>query len=322
MRATALALLICSGIGHAQSYAPAEGLPGSTAISRQSPSFTAWASGIEVTRGYVNASDPDQSASGSNLVTAGQPEHAIGFPDGNTVSLGDGGFAVCTFESPIADGSGYDFAVFENGSTAYLELAFVEASSDGVHFFRFPNHSETQTATQLGTFGTPVAGFLNNLAGKYGALYGTPFDLSELPDDDLLDKHSVTHIKVIDVIGSVDPQFGQADSFGNLVNDSFPTPFNSGGFDLQAVGVIHSQLGLNEPDLDSARLYPNPTTGMSTVEIHGAFELEVADASGKVIARKKSENFDQIDASAFADGMYLVRIRQENAEKIIKLIKM
>lgn len=321
MKAVILTLLACVGFARAQSYAPAAGIPGSTAIHKESVSFTGWATGIDVTRGHINASDPDETASGSNFANAGQPDYVLGFPDGNTVSLGDGGFAICTFASPIVNGNGFDFAVFENGSTAYLELAFVEVSSDGVHFFRFPSHSETQTATQLGTFGTPVADYLNNLAGKYGALYGTPFDLSELADDDLLDKNNITHVKVIDVVGSVNAEFGHADSFGNLVNDSFPTPFNSGGFDLQAIGVIHQQLGLQDNGLKSVVLYPNPTSGVSTIDIKGAFELEISDASGKMIAHKKSGNNDQVDVSAFANGIYFVKIRQENAEKVLKLFK-
>ena len=49
---------------------------------------------------------------------------------------GDAGVAVMTFECPIADGPGYDFAVFENGfapnpsepNIMFLELAFVEAA--------------------------------------------------------------------------------------------------------------------------------------------------------------------------------------------------
>jgi len=46
-------------------------------------------------------------------------------------------------------------------------------------------------------------------------------------------------VKVIDVIGTIDPQYASRDSFGNIVNDPYPTPFGSCGFDLDAVGVIN-----------------------------------------------------------------------------------
>jgi hypothetical protein len=47
-------------------------------------------------------------------------------------------------------------------------------------------------------------------------------------------------VRIIDVVGSIDPAFGTRDSLGNLINEPFPTPFSSSGFDLDAVGVIHA----------------------------------------------------------------------------------
>jgi hypothetical protein len=49
---------------------------------------------------------------------------------------------------------GYDFAIFENGfpfgsGSFYLELAFVEVSSDGKHFVRFNAISNTDTTQQI-----------------------------------------------------------------------------------------------------------------------------------------------------------------------------
>lgn len=52
-----------------------------------------------------------------------------------------------SFESGISDGSGADFAVFENGfdnrGSIFGELAYVEVSSDGKHFARFESDSLT-----------------------------------------------------------------------------------------------------------------------------------------------------------------------------------
>ncbi|MFN6048554.1 MAG: T9SS C-terminal target domain-containing protein, partial [Bacteroidota bacterium] len=46
------------------------------------------------------------------------------------VSLGDGGIATLTFDPPITNGDGFDFAVFENTFLdTFLELAFVEVST-------------------------------------------------------------------------------------------------------------------------------------------------------------------------------------------------
>ena len=145
------------------------------------------------------------------------------------------------FAQPITDGPGYDFAVFENGlSDTFLELGFVEVSSDGNNFFRFPSVSLTPTATQVGSFGVLDPTNLNDLAGKYRVGFGTPFDLQELSGvSPLLDIHDVKFVKIVDVVGSINPLYATLDSVNNPVNDPYPTAFASGGFDLDGVGVIN-----------------------------------------------------------------------------------
>ena len=60
------------------------------------------------------------------------------------VSLGKGGSITLSFDPPVSNGDGWDFAVFENGfEDTFLELAYVEVSSDGVVFVRFDNASLT-----------------------------------------------------------------------------------------------------------------------------------------------------------------------------------
>jgi hypothetical protein len=304
------ALLLCLGVltsGFAQSYPPAEDQPGTTAIFKDSPLYVDWATGITVERGLVNKSDPEAMANGSHYATAGIPDAALGYPDGDVVSLGDGGNAILTFAAPIIDGSGFDFAVFENGGSSFLELAFVEVSSDGVNFFRFPNHSETQTETQIGSFGTPHAAYLHNLAGKYGAQYGTPFDLSEIANNDLLDKNNITHVKVVDVVGSINPAYASFDSLGNAVNESFPTPFPSCGFDLQAVGVIN-QLILDLPSIQESAvvLYPNPANDMISIKGNRLRDITIYDMSGRLVLTREGVSNKQINVSHLSAGTYSV----------------
>lgn len=316
-----LAILFGITIGYSQSYPPAAGIAGSTAIPANSPDFVAWATGIAVVRGYVNISNPALTAGGSNFASAGLPEYALGAPNSSTVSLGDGGSATLTFVAPIVDGSGFDFAVFENGSTAYLELAFVEASSDGVNFFRFPSHSQTQTDTQLGTFGTPQATYLNNFAGKYAGTHGTPFDLSELPDNALLDKNNVTHIRVVDVVGSITSPYASYDSFGNAVNESFPTPFASCGFDLQAVGVIHqAELANNENEFSGLSFYPNPVVDYLYVNGIEDAVVSVFDVSGKLVFSQDDVQ-QPVDFRSLSTGFYLVELQSDSAKKVIRILK-
>lgn len=194
-----VSLLFCYTPIKAQ-FAPPVGYEGTTAMYKDSSAFVSWASKCDIVRGYQDIST--QSLGYTNV---GDSSLAIGQAGINgVVSLGDGGVAILEFSSPIIDGVGPDFAVFENGfDNLFLELAFVEVSSDGIHFFRFPAVSNTDTSIQTGSFGLTDASKLHNLAGKYRAEYGTPFDLSDLTNDVLLNKQAITHVKVIDVVGSI-----------------------------------------------------------------------------------------------------------------------
>lgn len=158
------------------------------------------------------------------------------------VCLGNGGRITIFFPHPIRNGPGADFAVFENSfglaypEMAFLELAFVEVSSDGVNFFRFPCVS--LNPNPVGGYGFLNPTKISGLAGKHVSGQGTPFDLTAIPDSPLLDKENVRFVRIIDIIGDG----GTKDSLGNPIHDPTPTT-GSGGFDLEAIGVIHQNDG-------------------------------------------------------------------------------
>ncbi len=208
-------------------YAPAAGQPGSTAIASENPAIVAWATEIV------------EYAPGTELDAAFQtPLRALGPAEGNAadvVSLGRGGSITLGFADPIRDGLGFDFAVFENAfSDTFLELGFVEVSSNGVDFFRFP--SDSLTAGPVTAFGSVDPTEVHQLAGKYRAGYGTPFDLGQLEglDDSRLDLTRITQVRIVDVVGDG----SDADADGDPIYDPYPT-VGSAGFDLDAVGVLH-----------------------------------------------------------------------------------
>ena len=310
------AALRLQGIHCFAQFSPAAGQPGSTAIHKDSSIIAAWATGIELTRGLINISNPQQSHEGSNFASFGIPENALGPASGsseNVVSLGDGGSATLTFERPIINGEGFDFCVFENAFTDhFLELAHVEVSSDGVHFVRFPSISLTQTDTQIGAFGSLDPTKIHNLAGKYRQGFGTPFDLSDLIDSSGIDLNNITHVRLIDVVGAIDPQYGTTDSEGNLINDLFPTPFYSSGFDLDAVGVIH-QGTLNTSQIESKKflIYPNPNKGHFYIRLNidEPVTLKLYDTSGQEIPFNSNQDIHLIQISEnLKSGIYFIKI--------------
>lgn len=176
------------------------------------------------------------------------PDLALGAVAGDAfevVSLGDladeaivagasPGSITLVFDPPIRDFAGADFAVFENAIEAwdggvFAELAYVEASADGVVFHRFP--ATSLTPGPVGAYGTIDPTRVRNLAGKHvnagGESWGTPFDLAEVGLTE------ASHIRIVDVPGN--GAFADAD--GRPIYDSWLT-FGSGGFDLDAVGAI------------------------------------------------------------------------------------
>jgi len=195
----------------------------------------------------------------------GDPTKALGAVTGDNfdiVSLGDmgateiaagnaSGSITLGFEYSIINGSGADFAVFENGFISaggagvsgqiFAELGYVEVSTDGETFVRFPSVSLTDG--QVGAYGTVDPTEVYNLVGKhvnaYGSSWGTPFDLDDLLNTEevllgLVDLDEINYVRIVDIPG--DGSF--VDSQGNPIYDAWLT-WGSGGLDLEAVGVIH-----------------------------------------------------------------------------------
>lgn len=298
-------------------FAPPAGQTGSTAIYKDSSVFVSWASAAKISRGLQ-----DISSASSGYASVGDSTSPVAKADGSIVSLGDGGSAICTFTANITNGQSYDFAVFENAfNDTYLELAFVEVSSDGVNFFRFPATSNTQDTAQTGGFGSTDATKLNNLAGKYRANYGTPFDLSDLQGTAGLDINNITHVKVMDVVGSINPAYATYDKNGNKVNDPWPTSYTSGGFDLDAIGVIHQSVtGIKKENTVTFHVYPNPAT--DKVFIH-SFEnalFSLKDVKGRMIGSKILKEKEIIDVSVLENGIYFLEIKNESSLSTQKLI--
>ena len=320
-----LLFILLVSAGFAQ-FPPPAGEPGSTAIYKDSAIFKTWATGSAVIRGFINISDTTITYEGQNRAFYGNDADAIGAPDDYSVSLGDGGVATLTFDHPAGNGEGPDFAIFENSAAdGFLELGFVDVSSDGIHFVRFPAISLTQADTQVSTFGTLDATKLNNFAGKYRLFYGTPFDLNELADSTAVDINHITHIRITDVVGCIQPAYATYDSEGNIINDPWPTPFHSCGFDLDAVGIINlgPQAINEETDPITLNIFPNPVSKIVTISISPGVSgrFRVTDITGQTrISNSELKPFQKLDLGQLAPGIYFLTVKLDNGREISKKI--
>jgi len=260
------------------------------------PIFRGWATGFKNYLPSDNEWYPPDSWHDPNL--------ALGPATGNRfdiVSLGDldadeiadacqPGQITLLFGNPnnpddsnhIRDVNGYDFVVFENGFVSnyntgggsaagemFAELGYVEVSSDGMNFARFPTVS--LTAGLVGPYGTIEISNIFNLAGKhpnaYGFCVGTPFDLKEIADDPnvvsgVVDINNIIYVRIVDIPGSGDfydeavehinpntwPDWDYYDS-NQPIYDAWVT-CGSGGLDLEAIGVLDEQEYSADVNLD------------------------------------------------------------------------
>jgi len=248
-------------------------------------------------RGWASSVASYQPAPGVDVLWA-DPNKALGPATGDSldiVSLGDlnqsqldshqpPGQITLAFDEPIRNGSGYDFVVFENGLISrvdtsggsvagemFAELGYVDVSSNGQDFVRFP--AVSLTAEAVGPYGTIEISNVYNLAGKHpnadGICTGTPFDLQEIAEcleivSGVVDINDIRYVRIVDIPGSgdfhdeaimhVDPHTGPDwDNYAEThpIYDAWVT-WGSAGLDLQAVGVLKEQQYSADINLDGA----------------------------------------------------------------------
>ncbi|MBW1701610.1 MAG: PEP-CTERM sorting domain-containing protein [Deltaproteobacteria bacterium] len=203
-------------------------------VDMNSPDIVAWATGWE---NYIVGEEVDALWQ--------TPEKALGPAAGTSydiVCLGRGGQITMTFEHGIKNGNGWDFAVFENSfSDTFLELGYVEVSTNGVDFVRFDNVSLTKDP--VGEYGSVDYTEIHGFAGKYRQGLGTPFDLADLTykievTSGQVNLDRIYYVKVVDIVGDGSCMENRPPGWGDNGNiyDPYPT-HGSAGFDLDAIGV-------------------------------------------------------------------------------------
>ena len=250
-----------TAMGNTNPGAPDPGIPGfvgpngdgKTEFGTVNPIFITWASSLvdytpanqEIDTGFTTTTKPLGPVTGDNFDII-----SLGDLDQDQINAGElPGSATLGFDLPIGNGEGPDFAVFENGflsgsvGNIFAEFAYVEVSTDGDVFARFPSKFLASGEGEVGGYGNGDPTYVYNLAGKhvnaYGDSWGTPFDLSTLEQapevlNGSVDLNSINYVRLVDIPGSGDFK----DSLGNSIYDAWVT-WGTGGFDLEAVGVIN-----------------------------------------------------------------------------------
>ncbi|MGA0867582.1 MAG: hypothetical protein ACO3UM_01490 [Planctomycetota bacterium] len=210
------------------------------------------------------------------------PANALGRPDGRVHTLGIGGFLTLGFDVPIVDGPGADLVVVENAFRSFAapwmtfaEVCFVEVSTDGMHFARFPAQY-TGPQVDPGAFAFVHTGDYAGLGGVAAAdvaaepanlasFGGDGFDLADLiahPEvvAGRVDLQDVREVRLVDVRTGVD-----ADAAGRPIRDA-----GAGAADVDGVVALHRQGTVAAGSPRVALVIP-PS---------GAFVLDIEDPDG------------------------------------------
>ena len=179
--------------------------------------------------------------------------------------------------------------------------------------------SENTTTTQIINEEDYPLVLANCLNEEKGYQIVTPFDLEELAFEIALDINHITHLKIIDVVGSIDPNYGSYDHLGNLINDPFPTPYPSSGFDLDAVGVIHEQplKVKNEFYIENFKCYNGLIEFTINEFISKEIIISIVDINGKKLIEKTLNNIDgkfefKMNLNYVKSGLYLMKINAKS----------
>ncbi|MBU3927058.1 MAG: T9SS type A sorting domain-containing protein, partial [Bacteroidetes bacterium] len=167
---------------------------------------------------------------------------------------------------------------------------------------------------------------LNNLAGKYRGRYGVPFDLNELSGESGLDISHIVAIRLVDVVGSISPPWQRFDQEGRIINDPWPTPFETGGFDLDAVGVIHNQNNTGILQVDAQNnflIYPNPIEDILYFQSElPVVRLSVFSSHGVTVFRSENQQQLTISTEDWPVGIYVARLVIGNQILTSTLVKL
>jgi hypothetical protein len=243
-----------NALGYADMY---EGTPGTATV------FQGWVAGYQSfvrsdtnSGGYARDNDGNPASVWSSVVGRPAEFDPEIFPIGHVLSLGNGGSIVLELDDVMANKSGPDFAVFENGfefNGIFAELAFVEVGTTTNAWARFPVTSFITNA--LAAFGTLDATRVDGVAGKHTIEFGTPFELDWLKNDTnvlsgAVNLNQIAYIRLADVVGG-----SSVDQFGKPIHDSYAIGNASAdGFDLRGVGIFHLAGTRMEPEENGVSL--------------------------------------------------------------------
>jgi len=103
------------------------------------------------------------------------------------------------------------------------------------------------------------------------------------------------------------------------VTGSYAVEITQGGCVDTSACVLVDFTGIEEMNLQGLSMYPNPTSGMMTINFTGEIKnIEVVDMVGRLISLPSSVTDKTVNATQLTAGKYMIRITTENDQVLVR----
>jgi hypothetical protein len=180
------------------------------------------------------------------------------------------------------------------------------------------SHYELDLTIQTDNWGNEVRWNIKNAAGQtlyQGGPYGNNQTIN-VPTMTLTD--DCYTFNLIDTFGDGGGPVSLVDTNGLVI---YSTTGNYGSGESENFSVTGNPLGLNDNNVMTVLIYPNPTTGILNVQTKTNIDIDVFDITGKLVHTVMNvKDGDQINLTNLKSGLYLVKMFDEVSETTQKII--
>jgi hypothetical protein len=204
------------------------------------------------------------------------------------------------------------FAIWiEDGSGNFIKTLTAYADRRIQYLYKW-SASTSAKSTQYNVVDAVTGATLSSHGTRTGTWNGTDYNKNQVPDGtyyvcfELTDKHAQGNYS----------RFAFTKGAANTITPANTTGFSNLSIQWTVSGTTAVQKINNSGDFT---VFPNPSNGIFTITGNGIESVEVLTLSGKVLI--KNGRNSSMDLSNYPDGIYLVRVKQNNHTIIKKLVK-
>lgn len=111
------------------------------------------------------------------------------------------------------------------------------------------------------------------------------------------------------------------EDIGSLGIGTYTVTVNDGVCTDSASYTIINVLGIEDNEATSIEIYPNPTSGLITINVEGTFNYTIVNVLGEVVITGQGNNIENVDLTDMNRGTYFITIESDDNIEVLKIIK-